>query len=194
MTVRPGDAELNTPQIPVKSTFVTVLAWIFIALSGFSTLIGILQNIMIQVMMSAPDMQAAMEASKQSEEMPAIAQFMFNNIRWLFLLVLMVSATLFVSSIGLLKRKNWARILFIAIMAFGIIWNVGGFVFQLTMFSTMPGMPPDAPPDFQARFNTISIVIAVFGGIMALAFSTLFGWIIKRLVSAGIKQEFQAGT
>ena len=37
------------PPMPVRrSTFVTVLAWIFIGLSGFTALIGILQNIMMQ--------------------------------------------------------------------------------------------------------------------------------------------------
>jgi hypothetical protein len=156
-------------------------------------MIGILQNIMVQIMFSAPEMQAAMETSNQTEDMPAIAQFMFNNIRWFFLLVLMISATLFISSVGLLKRKNWARLLFIAIMAFGIFWNIGGFVLQLVMFSTMSDMPSSTPPDFQAQFTTFSIVVAIFGGIMVLGLSILFGWIIKRLISSSIKQEFQVG-
>lgn len=188
-----GDKQLNAPAIPIRSAFVTVLAWIFIILAGFSTLIGILQNIMIQVMFSAPDMQAAMETSRQTGDVPATAQFMFDNMRWFFLFALIVFATTFVSSIGLLKRKNWARIFFIAIMTLGIIWNIGGFVFQLLMFSTIPDMPPNASPDMHTQFNTISIIFTVVGGIMALAFSVLFGWIIKRLISPGIKQEFQAG-
>jgi hypothetical protein len=184
---------LNAPQIPTKSTFVTVIAWIFIVLSGFSTLIGILQNIMVQIMFSAPDMQAAMEASNQTESMPAAAQFMFNNIRWLFLLVLLVSLTMLTSSVGLLKRKNWARVLFITMMALGILWNMASFIFQFVMFSTMSNMPSNTPPDFQAQFNAFSMAIAVFSGLIVLAISILFGWIIKRLISPEIKQEFHAG-
>lgn len=42
-----------------KSTFVNVLAWIFIALAGFSTLISILQNIMISAMFSIDEMNKA---------------------------------------------------------------------------------------------------------------------------------------
>ncbi len=37
-------------QAPPRSSFVTVVGWIFIVLSGFSTLIGALQNLMIRSM------------------------------------------------------------------------------------------------------------------------------------------------
>ena len=41
-----------------RSTFVTVLAWIFIALTGFTTLITGLQKVMIRLMFSSEQMHA----------------------------------------------------------------------------------------------------------------------------------------
>jgi hypothetical protein len=191
-----GDIALSTAQEqlePPKSTFVTVVAWIFIILAGFSTFISMLQNIMIQTMLSTTEMHRAMEMSNQDRNIPLVAQFMFNNIRLFFAAFLVVSASTFVSSVGLLKRKNWARLAFIGIMALGILWNIGGFVMQLAMFSSMPQIPSGAPDEFQSRFNAMFIVMAVFSAIMAIGFSVLFGWIIKRLVSPEIKREFGAG-
>jgi len=62
-----------------KSSFVTVLAWIFIVLGAFSTLIKALQNIMVQVVFSDPQFANAMTKANRSKDAPAVAEFMFNN-------------------------------------------------------------------------------------------------------------------
>ena len=41
--------------IAQRSTFVTVVAWVFIVLSGFGTLISLLQNLMIQTVFTSPE-------------------------------------------------------------------------------------------------------------------------------------------
>jgi cell division protein FtsX len=46
----------------VRSTFVTVVGWIFIILAGFATLISILQNVMIALVFSAPQMDVHPQA------------------------------------------------------------------------------------------------------------------------------------
>jgi hypothetical protein len=167
-----------------------VIAWVFIIFSGFSTLIGILQNIMIQTMFSSAEMNQAFAMANQDENMPFFAQFMARYFRWIFLAILLLSATTLVSAIGLLKRMNWARLLFVGIMGLGIVWNIVGFALQLTMFHSMSPALEGAPTDVQTNFQAMYIVIVVFGGIMAIGFSVLFGWIIKRLMSQSINREF----
>ncbi|MGH8108055.1 MAG: hypothetical protein ACREO1_04955 [Arenimonas sp.] len=182
---------MNTPAAN-KSTFVTVLAWIFICLSGFATLISILQNIMIQFMFAGADMQAAMDASRQTEDLPFMARFMIENFRWFFLAVFVLSASTLTCSIGLLKRKNWGRIGLITILSLGIAWNILGFAMQVAMLTSPTYMPPDPNNEFQSQFQIMSYIILAFGGAMAVGLSVLHGWIIKRLVSPGIKLEFHA--
>src|SRR6478672_6650334 len=106
--------ELTRPAVP-QSSFVTVLAWIFIVLAGFATLISILQNVMISLMFPIEEMQAAMVQAKHKQDMPVFAEFMFSHFQLFFLSFLVVSSVTLVSAIALLKRKNWARVLFIGL-------------------------------------------------------------------------------
>jgi hypothetical protein len=99
-----------------------------------------------------------------------------------------MSLTTLISSIGLLKRKNWARVVFIFIMALGIVWNIFALVMQHFMFDSMPtDMPPEA---VDPQFGPMMLVMKVVTYIMAIGISALFAWIIKKLVSQDIKTEF----
>jgi len=73
---------------PERSTFVNVLAWIFIVIGGFSTFISILQNIMIQTMFPKEEISQAMQQADQVDNFPFFAQLMFNNVNLFFLLFL----------------------------------------------------------------------------------------------------------
>ncbi len=179
---------------PPQSIFVTVLAWIFIAFTGFATFISLLQNIMIGFMLPVEEMNAAFSKGAAAEEIPAFARFMFSNIRIWFAAFFVIVAALLATSIGLLKRKNWARISFIAFMGLGIAWNVFGLVMQHVMLSSFPTptMPVSEVDAFSADFESMRMVMQVFMLAMAVGMSVLFGWIIKRLVSPQVRAEFEA--
>ena len=172
---------------PVRSNFVTVLAWIFIAFAGFATFIALMQNVMINLMFPLDDIQA--RASMDAAKMPAFFAFAMDHIRWIFLTFLLVSATTLLAAIGLLRRWNWARLVFIAILGLGIVWNIGGIALQHVMMSSMP-MPPNAPEDFADGFDVMAKIIVVFSALMAIGFSVLYGWLIRRLFSPAIRAEF----
>lgn len=177
-------------QVQQRSTFVTVLAWIFIALSGFSFIISILQNIMIFTVFRSPEVSQAMQAPPPPG-MPPAAAFMTSHFYLFFLAFLLLSAFTLASSIGLLKRWNWARLCFIGIMVLGILWNLGGLVFQFSMFSSMQEQFSAAAtrgaPDMQPFFIAVAVVSVIF----AVGFSVLFGWIAKRLLSPAVTAEFR---
>ena len=178
----------DVPAGSSRSSFVTAVAWVFIVLAGFTTLISILQNIMVALMFPQEDMRAAASA----KDVPAFAKFMFAHPHVFFGAFLAVSATTFASAIGLLKRQNWARLVFIAILVLGIVWNLGGLVLMFSTFPSMAPAPEHAPADFRDQFETMWKVMMGFSVLIALAFAGLFGWIIKRLVSPEIKREFHA--
>ena len=193
MSVAPAVPESNAAT-PLRSTFVTVVAWIFIILSGFSTFMSILQNVMITLMFSANDMRKTPFPTvdpQTGKEIPSIFQFLFDHFQLFFLAFLVVSATTLVASIGLLKRKNWARILFIAIMALGIVWNIAGVAMMIPMLSMFPGAASSAKqPGFADNFDIMWKVMAGVNVLFVAGFVWLFGWIIKRLASEKIRQEF----
>jgi len=100
----------------------------------------------------------------------------------------LVSAITLVASIGLLRRLNWGRLLFIALLVLSIVWQVAGLALQQAIFSMLPAVPPEAgaPPVEQFLH-----VMRVAGVVLTLAFAVLFGWIIKRLVSPAVVAEFK---
>ena len=170
-----------------KSTFVTAVAWVFIALSGFGTLIAIAQNVMVYAIFSRPEVVSALQAPAPPGT-PPFAVFMMKHMWVFFAAFLLVSTTTLASSVGLLMRRNWARRLFIGLMALGVAWNLGGLVLQFSMFASMKEQFAAVPeaPDMEVFFVVITVVSVVF----ALAFSGLFGWIAKRLLSAPVAAEF----
>ena len=178
------------PQIR-RSTFVTVLAWIFIVMAGFATLISILQNIVIALMFPAAEMQAAAARAQDQPGVPWFASWMFNHVQAFFLFFLVASASTLVASIGLLKRKNWARLLFIILMALGVVWNIAGVVMMFFFFSSFGDVAVANQPAAE-HFDVIFKVMLAFNCLMVAGFIWLFGWIIKRLVSEDIRREFSA--
>ncbi|HEY1142256.1 MAG TPA: hypothetical protein VGE88_18935 [Lysobacter sp.] len=171
----------------LRSTFVTVVAWIFIALSGFGTLIGILQSAMVLTVFNTPEVAQAMNAPPPPGT-PPFAIFMMKYMVALFVFMLSLNAVTLVSSIGLLLRRNWARLLFIGLMIVGIVWNVAGLALQFFMFSSMReqlAAIPDAPD-----MGPLFVAIAVVSIVITLAFSVLFGWIARRLMSPDVVAEF----
>ena len=171
-----------------RSNFVNVVAWLFIASAGFAAVISILQNIVVNTFF--PIDQMTREMTRDVKNLPALSLFMLEHIRSFLLLFLFASVATLVSSIGLLMRKNWGRISFIAILIIGILWNLSGFVFQQFFMPSMPPNLPNTPDDFNTIFDTMKIMITIFSALMVVAFTVLFGWIIKRLLSQEIRQEF----
>lgn len=176
---------------PLRSTFVTVLAWVFIGLSGFATLIAVLQNVMLQVLF-LPEMQEhAMQPLPPG--LPAPTQWMFGHMAWFFRAFLLVSAVTLIAAIGLLRRHEWARRLFVGLMGFAIAYQLLGLAWQWWFMGSMDAFmrAPGMPADMDAAMHGFMRVVQVFGMLTALAFCVLFGWIVRRLCSAKLRDEFR---
>jgi len=177
----------------MRSTFVSVVAWVFIVLGGFSTLIAVLQNIMIAVVFPRAGMRQAMAQADNMQQMPAVFRFLFDNFQLWFAAFLVLSLLTLVSAIGLLRRKNWARLIFIGVMVIGVLWNVGGLVMMFFLAGTFPPMSDQTPQDIREQMELMQKIMLVVSSLIGLAVAGLFAWIIKRLVSEDIRREFVSG-
>lgn len=176
----------------VRSQFVTVLAWVFIVISGFGVVVGLLQNVLVFFVLGDVLSEMPVQASDSA---PELARFFAAHFRWFFVLVLAAMAFTLGAAIGLLRRRNWARLAFIGVMLFGIAWNVLGMVFQIAMLRSMGGtFGEGAPPEFAAQFQAMRTTMIVVGALMALGFSTLFGFIAWKLARPAIRAEFTGNT
>ena len=95
-----------------KSNFITITAWLFIIGTGFASFMAVMQNVMFHIMFKDEDFSNA----PVPEEAPSIFRLFFENPQLFFIIFLIICIAMFVSSVGLLKRKNWARIVFICFL------------------------------------------------------------------------------
>lgn len=185
------------PPVAVKSTFVTVVAWVFIIFSGLSTFISLLQNLMVGLM-PQQFLRDATADTTFAHMMPSGPRFMFAHLRLLVLLVLALCVLMLVSSIGLLRRRNWARLVFIGLLSAGILYNIAGLFLQQSMMSSFTASFPidstfgadSAAQQFGQQFHQMMAGMRVFIISITVAFCALFAWIIVKLLSPPIRAEF----
>lgn len=166
-----------------QSTFVSVLAWIAILFSGMSAVMGWFQTVLISFLMPVPPMTSA-----EAEGVPVFVAWVFDNFQ-LFVVALSVFwSVAFVCSIGLLRRREWARLGFTALLAFLGVAAVVVAVAQNLMMSGFFASTTKMPPEFESGF----LAMRIAAGVMMVVSVALFTWLAMRLNSAQVRAEFRA--
>ena len=163
------------------SNFISVLAWILIIGAGFASIMLILQNIMFFLAVPSEEMGQLLNDPQAKEDIPAFARFIFSHIHLALIAFLSVALMTVGTSVALLKRKNWARMITIVLMCLGIGWINFFTVFQNIMIQKEP--IPAADTRMISVMNTFSLVFSAL-------FTFLLGWIIFKLTAPKIKSEF----
>lgn len=175
-----------------RSSFITSTAWTFIVFAGLSSAIALLQNIVVGVMFPAEGIRLTMREAQGQQAIPGFMVFMFEHLQFILGALLALSLFTLVSAIGLLKRRNWARLVFIGMMVLGVVGNVAGILLPYAMFAAFPPMPDTAASDSGVNFELMINIMSGVMAVVAIVFAVLFGWIAKRLMSTEIKREFNA--
>jgi len=166
-------------QRDARSVFVTVVAWLFIVFSALGLLMSIAQNVMISIMPSFPQ--------------PTDANFLERNFQVLFLIPLVLSLAMLGISVGLLKRREWARKSFIGCLSLGVLYLAASLLFMWLMGTGSPAVPQGASPEFQEsarQFESMRLTMFVVMAIFAVGVSGIFIWIISKLVQPTVCDEF----
>lgn len=163
-----------------RSTFVTVVGWIFIVLSA----IGLLQSLMF--MFLPMDKMLAQAQQVQPGQPAADPAFMASFMRGMFFFFFVVEAWVLLSSIGLVMRKGWARISFIVVCAIGAFFSVIYVLIGLLGRSLPMNQIPDSTPAMADFTHSIMTVLAVMGAV----FAALFIFTIYKLSTQKVTQEF----
>ena len=162
-----------------RSISVTVVACVFIILAALTMVISILHMIPVQQMTES--MKDA-----PAQDMQEVFRFLSPHFRFVSFSLLVISAITFVSAIGLLWRRNWGRVIFVVILALGIIGSLFGVVIQFIILVN----PRFSPGPESGQSHLFFYIIQVFTLLIAIGIGMLFGWIIRKLNSAPIKAEF----
>jgi hypothetical protein len=171
-----------------QSNFVTVLAWLLIVFSGLASVSTLLQNIMVHTFLPFDGVPSA---TAEFEAMPRVFQLLVSHIQLVFVLLLALCVLSLGAAIGLLRRRNWARLVFVALFSLGILWTIGGLALQQFMMASLPE-PPNASLDVQRQFDRMRSFTTIFGTVIGTTCSIVFGWLIFKLRSRPVREEFRA--
>jgi hypothetical protein len=177
----------QTYNVGARSLFVTATAWVFIILAALASVSALVQNAAVASLM--PGLQLASERNP----LPLFTGLLIGYLPWVVGTGLVMSVATLASAIGLLLRLDWARRTFIGLLIVAIVANLLGLwlqqeVVQSVVNNTLSSVAiPQQAMGVFGGFVTAARVMAV---LMTLAGCLLLGWIIRRLMSAGVRQEF----
>lgn len=177
----------QTFNVGSRSVFVSITAWVFIVLGVGCGLVALVQGAATASLL--PGFALRFDAAP----LQGLAAVLAANMPWLAGTVLALSIATAAAAIGLLLRLEWARRAFIALVVLAIVGNVAGVwlhqeLLQGLIDHTLSRSPlPRETAGVFGGFITATRVAAVA---MSLAICLLLGWIVQRLNTQSVRQEF----
>lgn len=170
-----------------RSTLVTVVAWILMALSALAACIAGVQS---WVLMTDPEF-AALQQSLAAKLQEGDSTWLYQSFLWLMVLVhWVVLATaifmlgLLISAVGLLRRQAWARRTVVVMLWLGVVYEVVSVVWAYCFISQVyAALPANEVPEGSMG------MFAVGAGIATLVALTMAWW-AWRLGSPKVAAEF----
>lgn len=172
----------------------TVLAWLTIALGALGVGSGVLQLLPAQAA-NDPNLQLLMDALRTGTlPLPPILRWTMAHNLELSLASIALSALTLWLGWGLLRRREWARLGFIAslvagtVLTFGIVWLVPALIEQT--LSLQPGLQSPGQP-LPPELASMKTIATVFSAGIAVVFAGLHGGIIWKLCTQAVRVQFK---
>ncbi len=176
---------------PPRSQVVTAMAMISIVLGIVCTAYGVLQAVMVTVFVRNEPLRSALTELK-AVDLPAFAEWLLSHLPaagWSFALL---SGAFLVSSVGLLKRREWGRQTFIAFMVVGAAANFLGVWLLMAVFDWVESLPMAAESlAMQVELARLRMVSLTTTAGSAVVFAALHAGIVYQLCTSAVRAEFR---
>jgi hypothetical protein len=183
-------ARATGPLTPPRSRFVTVVAWLSIVPSGLTSLVGLLQ--VLSWPFGTPGAASVSLDEVVGTPLPPTARFVFAHPHLFTVVFLVGSVATFVASVGLLRRRPWARLAFIGVLVAGTLYGWIALAVQRPWLEQLVAALPADPDLGDLRAEVTAMIptleaAAVAVMLCATAFNAL---IVARLSSRAVRAEF----
>jgi hypothetical protein len=176
-----------------RTSFVSGLAWTFIACAALGALLVGAQLVAVSTVFPAEEMREVLREIGKSQPLPAFVDAAFEHLRALLAALLALCVVTLIASLGLLARRDWARVAFIWLSIAAAIVHAAGALAPLPLgFGPMP-FAQEVPAELRGGFEAIMRTLLWTSIGSALAFAGAFAWLAKRLAAEDIRREFSAG-
>lgn len=175
----------QTFSVGARSRFVTFVAWLFLALAAFACAWAVIQN--------ATQASWAAELATRRPALPGLSGLLVRELPWLLSAAAALSLATGLCAIGLLRRMEWARRLFIGLLGLAIMVDLAGLWLQQEMVHLVvesalrEATLPQRAADLLGGAVTTARVLAA---LLTLGASLALAGIIRRLMSPAVRQEF----
>jgi hypothetical protein len=169
------------------ATYIDNLAWTTLIIS----LVAIVMSLLLLLIPtgSSANVREGLAYSGIDITLPNSIAFIFDHLKMISLALFAFSVFSAISSHALLKRRDWARIAFIAMLALSIVANIVGVIYSVVspeMRLSAKGLPAEA----NAQIESILRIATGVNAILIIGLSIAMAWMIKRLMSEPIRREF----
>lgn len=168
----------QTFNVGARSIFVTVTAWMFIVLAALASVSIVVPNTAIGSLWPA------------GVGLPGLVSM---YLPWALAVLVLLSLTTLASAIGLLLRLDWARRVFIGLIAMALVANLLGLWLQQELLQSVAASTLDSvaiPPKAAGVLGGFVTAARVMAVVVTLGACSLLAWIIRRLMSPSVRQEF----
>lgn len=193
------DAAALPPTLPVPLTrpgtsFVTVLAWISLPVAGLGVLYGAIQLLMGLLLPADTQLRMLNPGGGELPALPPLMEWIYVNTALLGALTLLSSAAFLAASWGLLKRREWGRRSFIALLVLGTLWQwawvwAAPQIMQGTLAIQAGALPPGQGLPAELESGLVTLVTAMVA-LLLLVFTGLHAGIVWKLCTAAVRAEF----
>lgn len=178
----------QTIYLGTRSLFVTATAWVFIVLGLLASAYALVQNATVLSLLPGMQAQPAMQ-----EGLPPLTGLLMAYLPWVSLAGLAMSLATLASAIGLLLRQNWARRVFIGVLAVAIVFNLAGLWLQHEVVHAVVANTltrATIPAQVLDVFGGFVTAAQVMGALVTLGACLVMAVIIRSLMSPLVRQEF----
>lgn len=166
--------------VGARSIFVNTVAWAGILLAMLSVISSLIHRSSGQLLRDFPAPQS-------------LAYLFDDHLPLLVACVAVLSLATLVAAIGLLLRLNWARIVFIGLLIFAILANLAGLWLQQQVVQTVVShtlASTALPEQALSALGGLATASKILGVFMTAGLCAVLVWIIIRLMSQPVRQEF----
>jgi len=179
----------TTYYLGYRSLFVTLTAWAAIVLAAVACAFGVIQQA------SLASFAPGFDALLQAQPMTADSGLLLRYLPWAIGAGMIVSVALLVAAVGLQMRLEWARRAFIGLVGVAIAANLGSLWLQHAFVQSLVDATLAQPG---LRFHALAAmggsatVGKVLSGVLTVIACAGLAWVIRRLMSPKVRQEFVA--
>lgn len=177
----------QTFTVGARSRFVTLVALLFLALG----IAGMAAGLVEQATQRA--WTAALALGGADPALPAATRWMARELPAILASGIALCGALAVVSVGLLQRLEWARRLFIGLLALTLVVALGGSWLQQVFLQSMVDAAHRQGPMPAAAaglFDGLATAARWLAGAVSVAVALGMAEIMRRLMSPAVRQEF----